>query len=133
MLRGLAESLHGAANLLEAHRLRRWVVAEGDIAGPERLPRAFRGCERLSARPRLVARSLATGVRDLDRGNGALLADEVRDRLPRFRMSLGPDAGIPWRDSPLRSDRARFHAQQHGASHPAAAEAHEKPFGGHRV
>jgi hypothetical protein len=87
-LRGAREVVDGALDLLTRHRARGRVVTERDVAGPECLPTAFVQRQRLSAQPRLVARSLAARVRDLDRGHGAVIAQEAGNRRPRARMRL---------------------------------------------
>src|SRR5262249_41275884 len=132
-LRGPREIIDGSLDLVARHRPRRRIVAEGDVAGAERLPSALIQGERLSAEPWLVAGSLAARMRDLDRGHRTVVGKESRDRRPRARMRLRPDPRVPGCDTAFGSDAARLHAHHRRAADRAAAEVHEVPFVGHAV
>jgi hypothetical protein len=66
---------------------------EGEGAGrPDGPPAALLGRERRAAAPRDVATCLAAGVRELDRGNGALRGNEAGERAPTSRRTLSISA-----------------------------------------
>src|SRR5207245_334941 len=127
MTRSGDERFHRRADFLARHRPRREVVPEGRVAGTERLPPALLASDGLSAAPRLVHRGLASRVRELDAGDDALRADEVRHALPGDRMRVGPDARIPRRDASLGRDTTRLDADESCAADRAAAEVNEVP------
>ena len=95
---------------------------EGQGAGPDNRPAAFRGrFQAAPARPGRIATGLAPGVGELDAGNRALCLNEPGDPGQRLDMLIFPDSHVAGRNASLGGDgRSLDHHEPHAADRPAA-------------
>jgi hypothetical protein len=70
---------------------------------------------------------------ELDAGDRALLAYEVRRAGERLEMPVAPYTQVLWGDAALRRDRCRLGEDQAGAADGAAGEMYEVPIVRHAL
>src|SRR5688572_4447796 len=85
--------------------------------------------ERAVAVPGARHARLASGVRELDRGDGALALHELRDAPQSGDVRVLPDAGIPVRDAPALLYRSGLDEHDARAALGELAEVDEMPVG----
>ena len=101
-LSGIGEGFHDLLNSRLIQRCRRNIrVAKGNSAGSvDRTPAAILHVDGLTAIPRLGGAGLASGMRELGSGIGALCLDKANDARERFDVLVFPDAKIGRTDAP---------------------------------
>jgi hypothetical protein len=112
---------------------RRVVVGKGLGARRERGPAAGILGDLAVAGPGTVSAGLASGVRQLDAGDRALLIDEVRGAGEGLEMAVAPNTQVLWGYAALRRDCGCFGEHQAGAADGTAGEMHEVPVVGHAL
>jgi molybdate transport system substrate-binding protein len=89
--------------------------------------------ERLTAVPRFVHATLATGMRQLDPDLTALRPDKFDDPPQTLDMLVFPDPQIARRDAAFRSNGRGFRENQPGATNGPGTEMHQMPILSHAV
>ena len=113
---------------------RRRVRARRDCAGRHAAPglhavlRVFIS-QRLEIRPRRTTRCLASRMAELDGGDGAILAQEIRDAVIHGRKTVGVDAGTTIGFARTLFNRGFFAEHDGRAAERELAEMHEVPVG----
>ena len=116
-------SLHGhlSGNL-------RQFPAEGHRRRCDDLPAAFAWVDVVAAFPRLAGAGLATGVSELDAGDGPVLLEEAGDPSERLHMVIEVDAAVGGADAAFRRNGRGLDHHQASAAHGTRAEMHEMPI-----
>ena len=83
--------------------------------------------------PRLGDAGLATGVGELDAGDGPVLLQEASDPGERLHMVIEIDAAVGGADPTFRRNRRGFDHHQPSAADGTRAEMHEMPVVGEAV
>src|SRR5579859_1409480 len=102
--------------------------AERDSAGSRNgTPASLADRKWLAAFERSGGTGLASGMRELNAGNGALSGDKSKDRLERLGMGITPQAKIVGAYAAFRCYARGFRDNRSGASNSPAAEVDQMP------
>src|SRR6266481_59533 len=108
--------------------------AERDGAGSRNgAPSPLADRKGLTAFERSGGTGLASGMRELNAGNGALPGNKSKDWLKRFRMSVTPQAKIVGADATLRCYTGGLGDHRGSASNSPAAKVYQMPVIGQTV